>query len=361
MSHPTLQAQHDRAVERLPAEVYEYYASGAGAELTVQESEAAWSRFRLRPRVLRDVSTVDLTTTLLGDGFRSPVVVAPAAFQHLAHVDGEAAVAAGARQAGSLYVVSTRASRPLEDVAAAAGGPWWFQVYVMRDRDLTAALVRRAAAEGARALVVTGDTPLVGIKRRVSGTRISVPDDAYLVNLQQHLSGVPPTRARAAAEQDPSITLDVIRWLHEVSGLPVLVKGVLRGDDAVACLDAGAAGVVVSNHGGRQLDRALPSALALTDVVDAVGGRAPVLVDGGIRSGLDCLVALALGASAVLVGRPVVWGLAAGGAEGVTSALQALGDDLAHVMALAGTASLADVDRTLVATPMSTSRHGLSL
>ncbi|MFC3688701.1 alpha-hydroxy acid oxidase [Aquipuribacter hungaricus] len=346
-----LQAHHDQAQETLPPEVYEYYASGAGAELTLQEQEQAWARFRLRPRVLRDVSTVDLTTTLLGTPFSSPVAVAPAAFQQLAHPDGELAVARAARATGSLYVCSTRASRPLEDVAAAADGPWWFQVYNMRDRDLTAALVRRAAAAGARALVVTGDTPVVGIKRRVSGTRISVPDDSYLVNLERHLAGLPATAARAAAEQDPSATVDVVGWLREISDLPVLVKGVLRGDEAVRCLDAGAAGVVVSNHGGRQLDRAVPSALALAEVVRAVDGRGPVLVDGGVRSGLDCLVALALGAAAVLVGRPVVWGLAADGATGAAAALTALTDDLAHVMALTGAASLAELDPSLVVPP----------
>ena len=354
MSLPALQTHLDGAVSRLSAEVFEYYSSGAGAEQTLHEAERAWSRFRLRPHVLRDVATVDLTTTLLGDSYRSPVAVAPAAFQRLAHPDGEVAVAAGARRTGSLYVVSTRASCPLEDVAAAVGGPWWFQVYVMRDRELTAALVRRAAAAGARALVVTGDTPVVGVKRRVSGTRIAVPDDAFLVNLQRHLTGVSARAARAAAEQDPSATLDVIGWLKEISGLPVLVKGVLRGDDAQRCLDAGAAGVVVSNHGGRQLDRAVPSALALAEVVDAVADRGPVLVDGGVRSGLDCVIALALGAAAVLVGRPVVWGLAADGADGVAGTLNALGHDLAHVMALVGASSTAELDRSLVVSPGST-------
>ena len=162
------------------------------------------------------------------------------------------------------------------------------------------------------------------------------------------MPGALPPAARAAAEQDPSATLGVVRWLHDVSGLPVLVKGVLRGDEARRCLDAGAAGVVVSNHGGRQLDRAVPSAMVLAEVVDAMGGRAPVLVDGGVRSGLDCLIALALGAAGVLVGRPVVWGPAADGADGVAVALKALGDDLTHVMALAGAASIKDVDRSLV-------------
>lgn len=351
MNLPTLQDHHDRAVSRLSAEVYEYYASGAGAEQTLHEAEQAWSLFRLRPHVLRDVTTVELSTTLLGETFSSPVAVAPAAFQRLAHPDGEVAVADAARRTRSLYVVSTRASCPLEDVASAVGGPWWFQVYVMRDRGLTAALVRRAADAGARALVVTGDTPVVGLKRRVSGTRIAIPDDAYLVNLERHLSELLPPAARAAAEQDPSVTLDDIGWLRDISGLPVLVKGVVRGDDAQRCMDAGAAGLIVSNHGGRQLDRAVPSALALADVVDAVAGRGPVLVDGGVRSGLDCLVALAIGATGVLVGRPVVWGLAADGADGVAAVLQALADDLAHVMALVGAACMQDLNCSLVVPP----------
>jgi 4-hydroxymandelate oxidase len=349
MGLTVLDGQLEAAAGRLPAEVFDYYASGAGDERTVTESAEAWSRFRMLPRVLRDVGVVDLRTTLLGDTFDSPIAIAPAAFQSLAHPDGELAVAEAARGTGSLYAVSTRASRPLEDIAAVVGGPWWFQVYVMRDRDLTRRLVERAAAAGARALVVTGDTPVVGIKRRVSGTRIAIPDDSYLVNLERHLPGAGSAQARAAAEQDPTVTLDVIEWLREISDLPVLVKGVLRGDDAVRCLDAGAAGVVVSNHGGRQLDRSLPSALALSGVVDAVGHDGVVLVDGGLRSGLDCLIALALGASGVLVGRPVVWGLAADGAAGVTATLRSLSDDLAHVMALAGAASLREVDRSLVA------------
>lgn len=344
----TVLEKHERdAAAVLPPEVHEFFASGAGDEVTVAEAVHAWTQFRLRPRVLRDVGEVDLTTALLGTDLVHPVGVAPAGYQGLAHPDGELALARATRETGALLVASTRASVTLEDIAAAAG-PWWFQVYVMRDRGLTAGLVRRAADAGARALVVTGDTPFVGIKRRVGAARISIPDGEFLVNLARHLTG-DLTAGRTAAEQDPTATLDVIGWLAELSGLPVLVKGVLRGDDAQRCLDAGAAGVVVSNHGGRQLDRSLPSALALTEVVDAVGGRAPVLVDGGIRSGLDALVALALGASAVLVGRPAVWGLATGGEAGVVEALAALRDDLAHVMALAGAPRLADLDRSLVA------------
>lgn len=344
--------KHERdAAAVLAADAHEFFASGSGDEQALAEAPAAWARYRLRPRVLRDVGTVDLGTTLLGAPVAHPVGVAPVGYLGLAHPDGELAVAAAARESGALYVASTRASTPLEDIAAEAG-PWWFQVYVMRNRDLTARLVERAAAAGARALVLTGDTPYVGIKRRVGKQRIAIPDEAFLVNLARHLTG-DPGEGRAGAEQDPTATLDAIGWLAGLSGLPVLVKGVLRGDDAVACLDAGAAGVVVSNHGGRQLDRAVPTALALAEVVRAVrerpGPRGTVLVDGGVRSGVDVLVALALGADAVLLGRPVVWGLATGGQAGVVESLTAVRDDLAHAMALAGAAGVGEIDGSLLA------------
>ncbi|KQS68811.1 alpha-hydroxy acid oxidase [Modestobacter sp. Leaf380] len=340
-----LREQADAARTRLDPAVHDYYASGSGAEVTAGEAQAAWSAYRLRPRVLHDVSTVDLSVQLPGARVESPFVVAPMAFHALAHPEGERATFAGTGAAGCLGVLSTRSSVAVEDVAAVATAPWWFQAYGMRDRSLTHALVRRAAAAGATAVVLTVDTPYVGRKGKVSGVRISVPDDQYLVNLAQHL--VAGTDGRALAEQDPSMTPDVIAELTEVSGLPVLVKGVLRGDEARRCVDAGAAGVVVSNHGGRQLDRALPSALALPDVVAAVGDDVPVLVDGGIRTGLDALTALALGADAVLVGRPVLWALSAGGAEGVAACLDALHSDLAHVLAVAGAASLADLDASM--------------
>jgi 4-hydroxymandelate oxidase len=292
--------------------------------------------------VLHDVSTVDVSTHLLGTTLPSPLLVAPMAFQSLAHVDGECATVAGAGRAGSLSIVSTRASRTLEEIGAAAIGPWWFQAYCMRDRGLTEALVRRAAAAGARAVVLTVDTPYVGRKNKVSGVRIAVPDDEFLVNLRQHLP--PDTVPREAAEQDPSMTTDVIGRLADAGGLPVVVKGVLRGDEAVRSLDAGAAAVIVSNHGGRQPGRAVSSAHALPEVLEAVGGRAPVLVDGGIRSGTDALVALAMGAQAVLVGRPVLWALAVGGPDAVTGLMQELTDDLRHVLAMVGATSLGDLD-----------------
>ena len=345
----TVLAEHvAKARATLLPEVFDYYDSGAGDELTLAESTEAWSRFRVRPWPLRDVSTVDTGVDLLGAALDTPVAVAPTAFHRFAHPDAERASIVGAGGAGSLFVLSTRASMPVAEIAAAATGPWWFQVYMMSDREVTGRVVDDAVAAGASALVLTADTPVVGRKRRVADVRIPMPDDHYLVNIRPHLAD--GADGRKAAAQDPSIGLETIEWLRRRTGLPVIVKGVLRGDAAVECLDAGAAGVIVSNHGGRQLDRAVSSAVALSDVVSAVNRRAPVLVDGGIRSGLDVLVALALGARAVFVGRPVLWGLAAEGSDGVRTALDALTDDLAHVMALAGARDIAALCSDMVAT-----------
>jgi 4-hydroxymandelate oxidase len=331
-----------QARARLPKDVFDYYAGGAGEETTLTDNLEAWGRLRLRPRVLRDVAHVDTALELLGASLSTPILVAPTAFHRLAHPSGEVATARGTREAGSLLVLSSRASRRIEKVAAQAG-PWWFQVYIFRDRGLTRDLVQRAAAAGARALVLTADTPYVGRKRRNRG-EFALPDKDFLANLQ----GL--TR-RELAEQAPDITFEDIARLREESGLPVIVKGVLRGDDAEACLRHGAAGLIVSNHGGRQLDAAVATADALPEVIDAVAGRVPVLVDGGIRSGRDVLRALALGARAVLVGRPVLWGLAIGGAEGVRKVLDALREDTSHALALAGVPRLADVGPDLLWRP----------
>jgi 4-hydroxymandelate oxidase len=330
---------------RLPEAVFDYYAGGSGEESTLADNLAAWSRLRLRPRVLRDVSSVRTGVELLGTPLAAPVLVAPTAFHSLAHPEAELATARGTREAGSLLVLSSRASRRVEDVAARAG-PWWLQVYVFRDRGLTRALVQRAVASGARALVLTGDTPVVGRKRRDRGdSALGLPEEDFLANLE----GL--TR-RELAEQAPDVTFADIAWLRELSGgLPVLVKGVLRADDARECLHHGAAGLIVSNHGGRQLDGAVSTAEALPEVVAAAEGRVPVLVDGGVRSGRDVLRALALGARAVLLGRPILWGLATGGAEGVRGVLDGLRDDLAHALALAGVPDVSTVAPDHVAEP----------
>lgn len=328
----------ERAEAMLPRAVYDFYAGGAGTESTLDDNVAAWRRVRLRPRVLRDVSRVDTATALLGTPVATPVMVAPTAYHRLAHDDGEVATAKGTAAAGSLLTVSSRVSRRIEDVAAAAGA-WWFQVYVMRDRDLTRRLVERAAAAGAGALVLTGDTPYLGKTRQPRG---DLPGADFFVNLGE-------LDDRRRAEQAHDVTTSDIGWLRDVSGLPVLVKGVLRGDEARRCVDAGASGVIVSNHGGRQLDGALATADALPDVVAALGRQgAEVYVDGGVRDGTDVLRALALGARGVLVGRGALWALATAGADGVQDMLAGLTGELAHAMALAGAPDLSAVTRDLV-------------
>jgi 4-hydroxymandelate oxidase len=350
-----------RARELLAPEIYDYYAGGSGQERTLRASEQAWQRYWLAPRVLRDVSAVDTSVRLPVRPhavLRTPVAVAPTGFQGLAHPDGEVATATGAAQAGALMVLSARSSRKIEEVAAAVageGGTWWFQVYVMRDRSLTARLVERAVSAGAQALVLTGDTPVVGRKRRDRGADV-ITDTEFLVNLG-------PLADLSAAEQAADLTFADIGWLARLSGVPVLVKGVLRADDARACVAAGADGVIVSNHGGRQLDGAMPAALALPAVAEALSGSdiartdgdiigtrgetgrtgGDVFADGGLRTGETVLTALALGAQAVFLGRPALWALVCGGAAGVRDLLTEITNDLAHAMALAGARSVADI------------------
>jgi 4-hydroxymandelate oxidase len=335
------------ARSKLTQAAFDYIAAGAGDELSLEESRAAWRRYRIRPRVFRGVEGADLSTEVLGTELAMPLLVAPTAYHIVAHSEGEVETARGVSAAGGLMVVTTRATRVMEEIAAELHGPWWYQVYVVSDRRLTESLVRRAAGLGARALMLTVDLPYTGFKRR--GHVAPVSGEQHLVNFGTHVTpGATLEEITAAMRQDESIGFETIAWLRDLTGLPVLVKGVLRGDDAVACLDAGAASVVVSNHGGRQLDRAIAPAVALSEVVEAVGGRAPVLVDGGIVSGTDVFVALALGASATMVGRPVVWGLAASGADGVRRVLDGYRNELDHAMGLAGVGAIGDFTRDLV-------------
>lgn len=340
-----LRRHREGAAATLDPEALDYFATGSGEEVSLPEAERAWRAVRLLPRVLRDVSRVDTSVTVLGDALPAPIAVASTAYQRLAHMAGEVETGRGVHAAGALMVVATRATTRLEEIAAAAGAPWWFQVYVVRDRGITRELVLRAKSAGATALVLTGDTPVFGRKPRQGDPPVT--EDMHLVNFGDHMKD----RAgwREATTGDASITLDTIGWLREMSGLPVLVKGVLRADDAAACVAAGAAGVVVSNHGARQLDRAVSSVSALPAVVDAIGSNATVLVDGGVRTGIDVLIALALGAKAVLIGRPVLWALSCEGAPGVTALLNGLRDDLVHAMMLAGARSVSEITRDLIA------------
>ncbi len=317
------------ARDTLSPETVAYVSGGSGNELTLAEATAAWRDLRLRPRTLPLAAPPPggspTSLALLGEALPSPIGLAPVGYQRLLHPDGERATAAGSGD--HLLVTSARGDCPIEEVAAAkgAGRVWWHQHYATRQQEVGDRLARRAVEAGARALVLTVDTPYVAVKAR-----------------QGRLRAVDPV-----AEQRPVVAADIAR-LAALTGVPVLVKGVLRGDDARRAVDAGAAGIVVSTHGGRQLDRSVSTAVALPEVVAAVGPGVPVLVDGGVRSGLDVLVALALGAAAVLVGRPVMWALAAGGAEWVRDLLTAWDAELGHVLGLAGCTGAEDVGPDLV-------------
>jgi 4-hydroxymandelate oxidase len=348
----------DRAAETLHPHALDYYRGGSGDESALADNVAAWTALRLRPHVLRDVSSVSTATTVLATPVRAPVLVAPTAYHLLAHPDGESGTARGAAEAGSVMVLSTFTTQPVEDVARAGdGAPLWFQLYVNKDRGWTAELVARVRAAGCTALVLTVDLPVLGLRLRDERNGFALPPGLARVHVppasayDDDLGASPGSALRAHVNRDvdASMTEDVIGWLADVGGLPVVVKGVLRGDDAVRCVEAGAAALVVSNHGGRQLDGAVATARALPEVVDAVDGRVEVYVDGGVRGGSDVVRALALGARAVLVGRPVVYGLAAGGWAGVRDVLDAYAEDTARALALCGAASVDDVTADLLA------------
>jgi len=335
----------------LDAMAYDYIAGGADQESTLADNQAAWRRFRLVPHVLRDVSAVSTEVSLFGGGLRTPVMVAPVAYQRLAHPGGEEAMARGAAEAGALMCVSTMATISLEDIARTAPeAPKWFQLYVHRDRGLTAEFVRRAESAGYEAVVFTVDLAVLGRRIRDERNRFALPPGLEMANLGRTVPESEGSALDAYADEalDPGLTYADVEWLRELTDLPVIVKGIVRADDADAAVRAGAHGIVVSNHGGRQLDTCIATADALRDVVSAVDGRVPVLVDGGIRNGTDIVKALALGAAAVLVGRPVLWALAVDGSEGVARVLEDMRVDLVRAMALCGAASIDELTEDLV-------------
>ena len=331
---------------------WEYISGGAADELTLRWNRESYDRIRLRPRILVDVSQIDMRVTLFGRELPFPILLAPTAYHKLAHPEGEIATAKGAGACGATLVVSTSATTSLEDVARAATGPVWFQLYVQRDRDFTRELVRRAESSGYQAIVVTVDSPVLGPRYRETRTKFELPPGAERANfrgLKTATGGQRPSESTIyTAVLDPKLTWKEIEWLRSLTKLPLLMKGVLNPEDAARGVDLGASGIIVSNHGGRNLDT-LPATIdALPDVAARVGGRVPVLVDGGIRRGTDVLKAIAFGASAVLIGRPYLYGLAVGGADGVARVVNILRREFEMAMALTGRTSVAQIDRSVI-------------
>ena len=352
-------ADFERAAEAaLDTMAWHYFRSGSGDERTLRENRAAFERHRLLPRVLVDVERRSLATTVLGRPVGWPVLVAPMALHGLACSDCEAATARAAALMDTVLCVSTLSNLSLEQVRAAApDARQWFQLYVQRDRGVTAELVARAAAAGYEALVVTVDAPLLGRREGAVRHGLQLPPPLTLGNfpaevgaamLAHRNAGDSSLAAHFAVTSDPTVTWRDLGWLRGLSPLPLVLKGVLRPDDARHAAEEGAAAVVVSNHGGRQLDGAVASLDALPAVVAAAGDRLEVLMDGGIRRGTDVLIALALGARAVLLGRPVLWGLAVDGEAGAARVLALLRDEVDLALALAGCTSPAEVGRDLV-------------
>ena len=326
------------AAERLDTGTYGYYAGGSGDEVTLRDNVAAYRRWQFRPRVLVDVADPSTSTTVLGREIAMPVLVAPMAYQRLAHPEGEVAMARAVAAAGTIMCLSTLATSTAEDVAA-TGVPCWFQLYVMRDGGVTRALVDHVTENGFEALVVTVDAPVLGHRERDVRHGFRVPHEMPVPALGH--GGVTPVEALALMSR--SLTWKDIEAFAGSAGLPVVVKGVLTAEDARLACEHGAAALVVSNHGGRQLDGVPATIDVLEEVVDAVAGRIEVLVDGGIRRGADVVKALALGARAVFVGRPALWGLAVDGEAGVGAVLELLRAELELTLQLLGVRAPAEV------------------
>jgi len=367
------------ARRRLPKVVFDYLEGGAEGEVTLRENRRAFDAVTFRPHHAVSVSSVDLRTAVLGSELAFPVLLAPVGYSRLMHPAGERAAAGAAGAAGVAYILSTMSGHKLEEVKAASSGPVWYQLYLIGGRDAAEAAIARARAAGYAALVVTIDTPVAGLRERdvrngvaelLAGSLVAklpflpqlLARPAWLASFLRD-GGVPALPNVVAPGQGPMPLVDVttalaraavtwedLRWLRDAWHGPIVVKGVLTGDDACRAVDAGAAAVVVSNHGGRQLDGVPASLRVLPEVVTAVGGQAEVLMDGGIRRGSDIVKAICLGARAVLVGRAYAYGLAAAGEAGVTRALDILRADMERTLKLLGCAAISQLDRSFVDT-----------
>jgi 4-hydroxymandelate oxidase len=338
----------------LPKDVLDYYEGGALDEITLRENVAGWERLKLYYHVLAGVGPRELKTTVLGQPISMPIAIAPTAFHKLACPDGEIAAARTAKAAGTLFILSSLSNSAMEAVFAQAASPRWFQLYIYKDREITRALVKRAEAAGAEAIVLTVDAPGLGTRERDMRNRFTLPEGLSVENLSPLGKGKMPNvkgSGLAAYVRDnfkSDLSFDDLDWLCGCTKLPIVVKGVCRGDDANRIADHGVKAIVVSNHGGRQLDTAPPTCEVLPRVVDAAGDRCEIYVDGGIRRGSDILKAIALGARMVLIGRPILWGLCVNGDAGAAEILEILRRELDEAMLLCGCARLGDIDASLL-------------
>jgi 4-hydroxymandelate oxidase len=331
----------------MSAMAFAYIMGGAADELTLSANSEDWKRIRLAPRVLVDVSEIDLTTELLGHKFELPILLAPAAFHRLCCDEGELATIEGANQAGAGVVLSSFSTVAVEKITAAARHPVWFQLYFQQDRGLTREMVQRAEAAECKALCVTVDTPVLGARHRESRTQFQLPKDFRLPNLNLGpISHRPPRSAIYSELLNARLNWKDVEWLCSVTRLPILLKGVLNPEDAAIAAGSGVSGLIVSNHGARNLDTLPSTAEALPRVAARVKGKIPVLVDGGIRRGTDVVKAIALGANAVLIGRPYLYALAIAGAAGVARVIEILRTELMMAMALTGRTAIHQIDRS---------------
>ncbi|XP_022148212.1 peroxisomal (S)-2-hydroxy-acid oxidase GLO4-like isoform X2 [Momordica charantia] len=341
------------ARQALPKMYYDYYAGGAEDQHTLRENMQAFHRIIIRPRILVDVSKIDMSTTILGYLISEPIMVAPTGAHKLAHCEGELATARAAAAAKTIMVLSYASSYSIEEVASSCNAVRFFQLYVFRKRDISALLVQRAERSGYKAIVLTADTPRLGRREADIKNKMITPP---LKNLEGLLSVEVGSDKGSILESfvneafDASLCWEDIGWLKSITSLPILIKGILTHEDAIKAVEVGVDGIIVSNHGARQLDFSPATVSVLEEVVHAVKGKVPVLLDGGVRRGTDVFKALALGAQAVLIGRPVIYGLAAKGEEGVRAVLEMLKNELEITMALSGCSSIKDITRSLVRT-----------
>ncbi|ALC40602.1 CG18003 [Drosophila busckii] len=343
-----------QAFAKLEKNTLDYYKSGAGEQFTLEQNRAAFRRLRLRPRILRNVSQLDISCRILDEQLKWPMGIAPSAMQKMAHPDGEIGNARAAGKAGAIYILSTLSNTSLEDVAAAAPNTCkWFQLYIYKERHLTEQLVRRVERAGFKALVLTVDAPVFGNRRADVRNKFSLPDHLNLANFEGELANVTTMGGSGIYEYvtnqfDPSITWQDISWLKQLTSLPIVLKGVLTAEDAVLAREFGVDGIIVSNHGARQLDSVPASIEALPEVAKAVGNDMLVMFDGGIMEGNDIFKAIALGAKVVFLGRPALYALAHNGQQGVEEMLEILRKDFETTMALMGCPSFEDITPAMV-------------